>query len=383
MLINSDLYDIDITIDGASVFEIPNGILKRAVINEAMTSPLPSCSLDFYAPTDWIDQRSIVDGSLISFSITSDTFDISEKLYFRLFDIKKLDIKQGGCEIQLTGLLDFYQGYREANEYNLYGTSSDLFKSVAKKNGLAMDIDQTNDLQLWVSGENNLYQFLSKTARFGWVDQTSAMLWWFDRRRALKYKNLTSLLKNHSNKLYKFVQSQYPDIDNREYEYTTVNANIFSGTENVLHEGYGGSDKYFDLPSYSWKSVAATKAVAESNLINLSKTHSKGLAASWYPFDMGNFHKNYWLARKQNARLLALYSTYINIRCQYLMNYQVGQIVNFELTDGRVENNEAKLASGLFFINAITINITTRTVTTNVQLAMQGLNGVALTHETY
>lgn len=378
-----NFYNLNVFIDELNIFETGGCTLVDLKINEGITIPIPTCSLIISVPVQWMNQYTMVDGTLIRIDIEAPTFDLSESLYFRLFDIQKIAINQQLCTVSLSGMLDFYPGYRDANEFNLYATSSDVFKNIAKKLKLTSDIDQTNDLQLWVSGEDNLYQFLSRMAKFGWVNETSAMLWWFDRHKILLYKNLTTLFTQRSGNIWKFVQKDFPDITKNEYEYTLADTNIPSGSENIAKEGYGGEDKYFDLPSYSWKTVAATKAIAGSSLINLNKTHSKGLASAWYPFDMGNFHKNYWLARKQNARLLALYSTYVNLTCQYLMNYRVGQIVSFNLTDGRDIHNKINLASGLFFINAITININTQNISTNLQLGMQGLNGSTVIQETY
>jgi hypothetical protein len=158
---------------------------------------------------------------------------------------------------------------------------------------------------------------------------------------------------------------------------------ITSGTENLLHEGYGGDDKYFDLLSYQWKYPAARKVIAESNLINISKELSNGLATNWYPFDVGNFHKNYWLARKQNARILATYSTYAILQSQYLMNYRLGQIVKFVLMDSQDDKNSVKMGSGIFIIKSIAMRITLKSITATLKLAMQGLNGQATTRETY
>ena len=172
-------------------------------------------------------------------------------------------------------------------------------------------------------------------------------------------------------------------LENRQYGYANATLNIPSGTENVLHEGYGGDDKYFDLLSYQWKYPAARKVVAESNLINISKELSNGLATNWYPFDVGNFHKNYWLARKQNARILSTYSTYAVVKCTKLMNYRLGQIVNFALMDSQDIQNVVKMGTGTYIITNIAINMTSSTINSVVRLAMQGLNGQATTRETY
>lgn len=382
-MVLNDIYDVNIYIDGENIFESPGCILLEASIFESIMHSIPTCTLNVCVPVSWLNDRSIVDGTLFRFDIKCKAFDFYENLYFRLFNIDKFEIEADFCTLELTGTLDFIEGIREANPYNLYGSSSDVIKNIAKQLSLKTDIDDTNDTQLWVAGENNLYQFLSLLTQHGWVNETSAMFWALDRHKILLYKNLTSVIRNRSDKIWTFVQRQNPDPQKKEYAYTNVYGSALSGYENIKKEGYGGKDHYFDLLNYNWKEVSATKAIAESNSLNLGKAQSKGLAQSWYSFDVGNFHKNYWLAKKQNARLLALYSTYVVVECYYLMNYRLGQIVNFNFMDASDINSKSRFASGTFIIEEININITNTNITTELKLAMQGINGQVITRETY
>jgi len=379
-----ETYDVDIFIDGLNLFDAPGVTFVEARILEDLSDPVPSCTLLLSVPLGWINQRSIVDGTKIRFDIKSKRYEISESLYFRLYDILQLSIEQNFCTIKLNGVLDFHPGYRFYNQFNIYGSSSDVFTEVAKQFELNYSIDPTNDYQLWASGENNLYFHLDNIAKYGWVDEFSAMIWGFDRHKTLLYKNLSALFRNRNQKCWSFIQ--LPSLYNskeKHYGYASATMQITSGTENLLHEGYGGDDKYFDLLSYQWKYPAARKVIAESNLINISKELSNGLATNWYPFDVGNFHKNYWLARKQNARILATYSTYAILQSQYLMNYRLGQIVKFVLMDSQDDKNSVKMGSGIFIIKSIAIRMTLKSITSTLKLAMQGLNGQAITRETY
>jgi len=377
-------YTVNIFIDGLDIFQAPGTSLLDARIFESIEDPIPYCTLTLSVPVVWINERSIVDGTSIRFDIKSELYELAESLYFRLYDIKEISINQQFCKIELNGILDFHPGYRYYSQFNLYGSSSDVFKEVARQFKLASNIDQTNDYQLWASGTNNLYNHLGNITKFGWVDETSAMFWCFDRHKILMYKNLTNILKTKSKSNWMF--TQLPRLYNKKnkiYGYSSAIVTIPSGTENLLHEGYGGDDKYFDTVAYQWKYPAAKKVVAESNLINISKELSQGLATNWYPFDVGNFHKNYWLARKQNARILSTYSTNVILQCEYLMNYQLGQVISFALMDSQDIENTVNMATGNYIITNIDIRITTQAVTSTLKLTMQGLNGQALTRETY
>ena len=81
-----DSYDLDIFIDGLNVFEAPGVIFLEARILEGFDDPIPTCTLRLSVPLGWINQRSIVDGTKIRIDIKSTPYEISQKLYFRLFD---------------------------------------------------------------------------------------------------------------------------------------------------------------------------------------------------------------------------------------------------------------------------------------------------------
>ena len=368
-------YDLNIYIDGLNIFEAPGVIFSGGEITEAICNPVPTCKLNLSIPLGWLDERSIVDGTIFLIEIKNEDMNLYESMKFRVFNINKIRINQDFAEVQIEGILNFYDGYMDGNRYNQYSSSADVFRNAAALTGIESEIDDTNDEQLWVAGENNLYQFLMKTATHGWADETSAMIWCMDRHKILLYKNLTTMFRTRSNTIGTFLQLPHPESEQKVYGYTQAEASVQAGYENLINGGYGGEDRYFDILSYEWKDVSAKKVIAESNLINISKELSRGLAQSWYPFDVGNFHENYWKAKIQNNRILSTYSTYINVACSYFMPYRLCQIVRFNFTDSQDIENRVRIVSGIFAICAIKIKFTTASLTCNLQLVMQGLNG--------
>lgn len=374
-MIIQEEYDVNIYVDSINIFGAPGVAFGALDIYEGITDPVPTCTLSLTVPTGWIDERSLIDGTRIDITIECKLYNISEWLSFRLYNVERIVMNQDFCGLQLSGLLDFYPGYKYSNELNLYGTSADVFKNIAAKFELETEIDNTNDIQLWAAGENNLYQFLGSIAKHGWNDETSAMVWCFDRHKILLYKNLTQLFRTRSATPWTFIQQPNPNIKEKIFGYTNASIQIDAGKENLIYGGYGGVDNYFDVLEYKWKEVSAKKVIAESNIININKELSQGLAQEWYPFDVGNFHKNYWLAKNQNERILSTYSTYVTVECSYLMPYRLCQIVNFVYMDGNSLDNMLKLTTGTYMISAIKISINTKSVTSTLKLAMQGING--------
>lgn len=375
-------YDLTIYIDGLDITSAPGCMLDYAIIYENISSFIPTCELQFVVPNSLIDNQAFVDGSLIYFLIKSKELNFTELLPFRLFEAS-FKLEQEYCHINITGFLDFYDGYRYNSNFNIYGSSSDVFNKIASYYELESSIDTTNDEQLWVAGESTLYKYLARISQYGWVDETSGMFWCMDRHKILLYKNITSLFRNSSKNIWSFIQTDTPNPKEKVFNYTKANATIKSGEANLLHEGYGGDDHYFSLLDYGWKNAVSKKVVAESYLLNINKDLSKGLSECWYPFDVGNFHQNYYNAKKQNKRVLSTFSTYVTLETQFFINYRLGQIVNFVYMDSQNLQNAIRLTSGKYMIKGIVITIRPDSITSSLELVMQGLNGKTSTQNTY
>lgn len=375
-------YELHILIDGLDITSAPGCMLDYAIIHENISDIIPSCELHFIVPNTLVDRESFVDGSLIHFTLQSKTLNFEELLAFRTYQIDfKLD--QDFCNIHIFGFLDFYEGYKHVLDCNIYGTTSDVFNTVANLYNLESSIDTTNDIQLWAAGEGNLYKYLNTISQYGWVDETSGMFWCLDRHKILLYKNITSLFRNSSKKIWSFLQVEQPSVKDKLFSYEIAETSIKAGEENLIYEGYGGDDHYFELTNYAWKTAVSKKVVAESYLLNINKDLSKGLSECWYPFDVGNFHQNYYNAKKQNKRVLSTFSTFVTLKSQFFMNYRIGQIVNFVYMDSRDIKNSIKLTSGKYMIKGIEVNITPDSISSSLELVMQGLNGKTSTQTTY
>lgn len=378
-----EIYDINIFIDELSVFEAPGVSLQNANIFEALSNPVPVCDLTLVVPLNWIDERAIVDGTLIKFIIRSEVLNIDDIYYFRIFNISELNVQQAFVQLKIEGVIDFYNGYMAANNYNMFATTSDIFRAIAINNDLTPVIDATNDKQLWVAGENNTYQFLNKMAQFGWIDETSAMIWAVDKYKNLLYKNLTNLFRTRQDNVFLFQQSSYPDIKNKKYCYTQAKGSLQSGVNNLRNGGYGGNSFTFDTNKYTLDTITAKKVVAESKMMNISKDLSKGLADHWYAFNTGNYHANYLKAYKQNKRILSTYSSYVTLSSQFFQPMRIGQVVQYEYIDSQDTESKLYALSGIYMINALHITITLKDITSDIELVMQGLNSVPITQDVY
>ena len=61
-------------------------------------------------------------------------------------------------------------------------------------------------------GKTTYINFLGSVAKHGWNDETSAMVWCFDRHKILLYKNLTRLFRTRSATPWTFIQQPNPNV---------------------------------------------------------------------------------------------------------------------------------------------------------------------------
>lgn len=367
-------------------FEITAGLgTKLLSLNtfESIEDPIPSCSLTFLAHKSFLEQGFLLDGSPITIYLKSETYKIEQTYYFRLFSVDEIVQSQEFLRITIKGLIDFFEGYTPANSFNAYGPSSEIVKSICQRYNLINDIDTTNDKQLWIAGENNVYQFLAYLAKNAYLDDLSCFFWCIDRHRRLLFKNITSLFGSRSKEIYTFTQSASYNLEEKVYYYTNIFPTVLSGINNINNGGYGGYDYYFDLNSYSQKSAFCKKTRTDVKYLNVSKELSQGLAPEFLPFDVGNFNPNYYTGRKQNKRLLSLYSTYLSVISDIIQNYRLGQVVNFLPGDTNDPNYILSALTGVYIINAVGLHITERAAISTISLAGQGLNSANAVVEVY
>lgn len=383
-IVQNGRYDLSVFIDELNI--ISTGCLfVRATLFESIYAHIPTCEAEIVVPRQMLDQRSIVDGSKLRFEIkfNNEPNKPKESYTYRLYCITKLTQEQNYVNLKLEGIIDFYEGFTQANKYNALANTGEVFQTIALQNNLESSIDLTNDKQLWIAGEKSVFNFMQYMSEYGWINDTSCMFWCLDRRKKLLYKNLTTLMAQRSDTLYSFKQTDIPETEKLTYGYTVCEARIESGAENVYHNGYGGEDYYFDLLDYEQKQVSAKKAIAWSNLFNINKELSKGLKDTFMQFDVGNHHPNYAVSKLQNERLFATYSTYTTLTSQFFQPYRLGQIVNLDFTYMRDPKLKIDALTGIHIIDSIRIDITVSAITCKIDLAMQGLNGRSLVQEVY
>ena len=376
-------YNITLKIDGKDLFsEYPCEFLN-SVIYENIEDLVPTCTIDLGIMGMALEELPFVDGSKIEIHIQSDGYGVDNTYLFRLYDIEEINQNGWILSIRLFCALDFFDGYTQGNTFNTNATTSEIFKKIANNYQLENDIDPTNDKQLWVAGENNLYQFMTYMTQYAYIDEKSAMFWCFNGQKKLLFKNIIDIFSKEAKDAFTFIQAAFYDSQEKIYRYVNINANISSGTNNIRNQGYGGNNYYFDLLTYNIKEANSRFVVAENRMLNISKELSKGLANTMLPFDVGNFHEKYFNAYKQNKRTLSTFSTEVTLTTDCLQSFKLAEIVKLIYMDNGDIDLAIKPLSGNYIIAGINTIISKQAIVANVRLLTQGLNTKSQTVETY
>ena len=375
MIIN-DIFDVQFKINGIEILESQLSVGFTATISENIYSGFPVCRVGFSTSGGFLDKCPIVDGTLMEFFITNKIYNTKESLKFRVSQVST-QILGKVFTFVIDGYLDFYEYFRNANRYAAYGLSSEIFKNVAEANNLNYSIDPTNDKQVWIPSETNVGTWLSTIANHGWYDEVSCMLWFMDRFKKLHYRNLSDLFYSSKNIAhFDYGKSAAKDIKENVFRYKTFSFNADTGLDNIKN-GYSGRNHHFDLLSYQQISQNANKTRSITEIVNINKELSQNLAESFLEFDVGNFHEHYYLAAKQNKRLLSLLSTYIVLGCEQYMPIRLGDIVTFNPVSTGTDTLEIKSLKCKYIVSSLKTHITNKVLNMEVTLCTQGYNGAS------
>lgn len=376
-MIISDVYDVTFSINNIELLNKRIAGNFYFIYTEDMFSGFPVCKANFTTTYQFISETPIVDGSLIIVTIENKLYKTKETLRFRVSAVL-IKGSENFCDITLEGYLDFYEFFRSANKYATYGLSSEVFSNVAKINNLNSEIDQTNDVQLWVPSEVNTGSWLNLVAKHGWCSTNSCMIWFIDRLRKLYYKDLGDLFYNNKeNKTFEYGDQTPNDSKNKIYRYKSVTYGTNTGLENIKNNGYGGKNHRFDLLGYNIISENANKTRAVTEIVNVNKELSQGVTENMMEFDVGNFHSHYFLAEKQNKRIRSLFSTSAVLSCPYHAPMRLGEIVTLIPTTNGAENTRVKSLNCRYMISSLNVTITNFGINTEAILCTSGYNGTS------
>lgn len=376
-MIIKNIYDVSIFIGNVDILDGGSASKVQCIIEESIYDNIPMCKIVFLSSPEFISETPIIDGTKIKITITSDAFSINETIPFRVMKMSALPY---GNDIMysIECVIDFYELFRTPIKYSMNNNSSEVFKLIASKNNLAnSEIYTTQDKQLWAPSCSNLYQWMNYITQHSWASQQSAFFWALTRNKKLVFADVDRLVYNSKN-ITKICYGDIKedDIDNNIVRYKDIAFEMNPGPENLFNKGYDGENNYFDLLSYSTKSVNANKVRAVSEIININRELSSGLGKNISQFNVGNHHKNFFVAEVQNRRILSTFSTYVDLFCEFYFPINIAQVCLLEgQSHNTSKNEEVNTLNIKYIISKIQTKITSSNINMNVELCSQGYNG--------
>lgn len=374
MIINA-FYDVHITVGDIDVLDPSFATRTICKITESVSSSVPVCEISFYSSMDFLINYPIVDGTKIKILINSKELSIEDAYYFR---VTRLRVVPHGSNLffVVNGIIDFYELFREPTKYSMFGNSSEIFSKIAQDNNLQGSIYQTNDSQLWAPTETNLGQWLGYITAHAWSSESSAFYWFLNKKKNLYFLDIDKLIYESKNivKFY-YGDTLSSDVEDRVVRYRNLFLDMKPGDENLYNSGYNGNNYHFDLLSYNTKKENANKVRAVSEIVNINKELSQGLGIDFLPFDMGNHHKNFFIAEAQNKRILSTFSTYLILSCDYFRPLKLSQVSTINATSSNSSDQEINTMNIKYIVSKIVTSIDSSNVSMEVELCSQGYNG--------
>lgn len=376
-MIVGQYYDVSIIVGDLDLLNSGSASNVSCVIKESISTSFPVCKISFNSSIALLNQCPVVDGTNVQIIIKSQLFNINEQYNFRVYDVKAI-MNGNNVIYTIECFLDFYELFRSAGKYSLYGNSSDVFSKVAQENNLSGIIHQTRDLQLWATSELNLGKWLSSVAKHGWRSEQSGMYWFLNRTGNLFYIDIDKLIYESKNiAKFQYGETLPQDVDSGTYKYKKFVLHINSGEENIFNRGYDGDNIHFDLLEYTTKTEKANKVRAYSNIVNINKELSQGLGKLFYQFDVGNYHPKYFLAEAQNERILSTFSTYSILSMDRFRDIKLSQVCTLNATNPNSSNTNIKSLNIKYIISDILISISATNISMQASLCTQGYNGTS------
>jgi hypothetical protein len=294
---------------------------------------LPKIEVYFKDPTfKLIDPLMPLDDDIISLFIQSSSELLMPiRMDFKIteFNVVKMD---SDINYVLTGLLDV--NYLYFQPYNTHlGTSYDVLKKMASdaKLGFASNIDNTNDLMMWINPADSNLEFIQQVVRYSYRSDNSFMLSYIDFYYNLNYVDIeTALSEDISDQTGVYYAANLTKVKDETVTplFLTdhpdkINTNTFIQKYNLLNStmrvnlmiGYQKYLTYFDKngnTQYQFvMDTISTPGAKGKNIIMKGKVGQVSEIAnnSWDGdylgvLDSENMHPNYLYAGMQNRQNL-------------------------------------------------------------------------------
>jgi len=351
------------------------GQLQSLTITESCNQFLPTIELSLIDQSGLLfSNAGINDGSILSVALSTRQHDIGSSWKDYIVFIRKIRPLRTGFLVHAVGYLNFPK-YLIGSSYGCFdSTASDVAKITAENSGLQAKVDSSNDKMIWIQTGQTRAKFIREVAMHAWANNDSAFITAVNRDGELLFYDITRQRTKNPKWNFQCVL----ELDNVVNDDKTVwvaeddyGAEFHSDLFNVT-AGYGLVQRHHDFLTGIGKidDTISYKPFTDKLLVN---EDIKGVRTPYGDDNTGNMHKNYNLAKIQNLRNRALYST--TVSCVGVLPKQVSLLdrVQFSYFD-RTKDRLGNVLDGAYFIERIVQTISTASYMTKFGLIREGIN---------
>jgi hypothetical protein len=263
----------------------------------------------------------------------------------------------GLLELTVYGVLKNISYSRQSANTAFTGSSSEVIGQIASLLNMGYDTnDNTNDSMTWLPAKKTWANFVNYIAAHAWTDEKSAFSHAVSDQNVLMFYNLQKL---YDNRKPMAIFSSGKDTTSQNQQLPTFN--IYQITT-INRSGQFNDQAAYNLRTTqtngSGQAVIHTSVTASKGA-NTNLDINRGIAQSMQnrgkivvaPFDCGNTHSNYILAKHQNERLLKTYSQNLYVLIAENTNLNLYDIVTVSVYSH--ETAEESI-NGTYAVTAIT-----------------------------
>jgi hypothetical protein len=339
---------VQIKINGEEIAVNPSTLLQLQV-TENMDYIVPSLKLALLdTHRGLIGKKAVGDGSIIELVLGNDKkADSTKPIRFRVMGMPKWAGEEEPV-VAMAAFLDCPKYMRGMPTKSYGGTSAEAIAAIAKDCELEARVPVTNDKQNWLPQAKSNAGMVKNICDHGWASPTSAMVVGLGEDRILRYVDLSkAALEKPIKRFVKGTLKEASDILILETE--------VKGASGVLNSyaGYGARvvQHAMDGSIVEHTSIAATRLSRKTG-VNKELQEKIGISRSVHlPFDCGNTHKNFGLAKHQNLRNRVLYSLDIHVLVDRFSDVHLFDLCEIVLGDASGKSSNGTY-SGKYFLTA-------------------------------
>lgn len=374
MIVISGQYKVSFRIDNED-YDLSNSQLEELLIFESSIDAVPTIKLTLIDDRTKTDEFPIHDGSKLEVSLELLTTDAKSEdwMPFRVFKLEIIP-QTHSDKIILTGYYDAQDYFKNSQFQSFNAPSFELASILADQAGLKSDVDVSDDKQIWIRSGITGYNCLSDVVRHAYKDDTSAYVIGVTRDGVLRFYNIGERRIKIQKPKWKFLEldNQAIELEDDEIFYTDGMVTSQSGIFNRF-QGYGVIASDFNLETGLVDDLQIEKLNKSSAHLQINKDLLALMKYEYLPFNVGNTHPNYSLAKLQNLKILSTFSYGYRIITSTPKDVH---LFDFAEVQAKKTDSQGKRISinGLYFIDRIVTKVTVDSVIVAYNLSREGLN---------